>query len=115
GRSLEQIFGMDLLVTNIMIYLVTGSFNTAAWMYRGAAEEGVTLPTGKRIEVPVAVANFPKDIIRNPPRSYAEKGYNIARWTDFSKGGHFAALEAPAELLDDIRAFFPSVRERLRK
>jgi microsomal epoxide hydrolase len=113
GRPLEQVFDMDVLLTNIMIYLVTGSFNTATWMYRGAAEEGVALPAGRRIDVPVAIANFPKDIIRNPPRSYVDEGYNVARWTDFDRGGHFAALEAPDLLLEDIRAFFPSVRNRL--
>jgi pimeloyl-ACP methyl ester carboxylesterase len=114
GTSLEQVFGFDLLLTNIMIYLVTDSFNTSTWMYRGAAEEGVTLPPGQRIEIPVALAHFPRDIISNPPRSYVDKAYNIARWTEFSRGGHFAALEAGDQLLDDVRAFFPTVRDRLK-
>jgi microsomal epoxide hydrolase len=45
-----------------------------------------------------------------PPRSYAERMYNITRWTKMSKGGHFAALEQPDLLVDDIRAFARTLR-----
>ena len=40
-----------------------------------------------------------------PPRSYVERIFNIKRWTSFSKGGHFAALEQPDLLINDIREF----------
>jgi hypothetical protein len=62
-----------------------------------------------RVEVPVGVAVFPKEVIRTP-RSWCEGRYNIQRWTEFSKGGHFAALERPQELLGDVRTFFKELR-----
>ncbi|MHC4639179.1 MAG: alpha/beta fold hydrolase, partial [Planctomycetota bacterium] len=46
-----------------------------------------------------------------PPRSYAERIYNIARWTEMPRGGHFAALEQPALLIEDIRAFARTLRQ----
>jgi pimeloyl-ACP methyl ester carboxylesterase len=59
--------------------------------------------------VPVAYAAFPHEIFR-PPRSWVEPHYAIARWTEMPRGGHFAALEAPELLLDDVRAFFRALR-----
>jgi len=59
--------------------------------------------------VPTAYAAFPKEIVR-PPRSWAERVYNIRRWTVMPSGGHFAALEEPEALVDDVRAFFRDLR-----
>lgn len=58
-----------------------------------------------RLEVPTAVAAFPRDIAR-PVRRWAEPRYTIERWTEFDRGGHFAAMEQPDLLVGDIRAFF---------
>ncbi len=103
---LENAFSKDQLLTNIMIYLVTRSFNTATWFYRGLVEEGGSVvPAGMGVMVPTAVASFPREFIPFPPRSPVEKGYNVVRWTDFSRGGHFAALETGAVFADDVRAF----------
>jgi pimeloyl-ACP methyl ester carboxylesterase len=67
-------------------------------------------PAGpRRIEVPTACADFPKEIIW-APRRWLERRYNITRWTVLPKGGHFAAFEQPALLVDDVRAFFRTVR-----
>ena len=95
-----------------MVYLVTGTFNTASWIYYGRREEGgrVLSPQGKRVEVPTAATLFPKELLSWPPRSYAERVYNIQRWTEMPRGGHFAALEEPDLLIDDIRAFARSLR-----
>ncbi len=103
----EDVYSKDVLLTNVMIYLVTRSFNTATWLYRGLFEDltGAPVPPGTRIERPVAVARFPVDLIPFPPRSQVERNMNVARWTEFNEGGHFAALERPDELVDDIRAF----------
>jgi pimeloyl-ACP methyl ester carboxylesterase len=104
--DLDTRFTKDLLLTNIMVYLVTETFNTASWIYYGFAEErSAFLPKGERIEVPVAVANFPKEFMAWPPRSFAEKAMNIVRWTDMPSGGHFAALEEPDFLISDLRSF----------
>jgi pimeloyl-ACP methyl ester carboxylesterase len=62
-----------------------------------------------RVEAPVGYAAFSREIVR-PPRSWAEPHYAITRWTDMPRGGHFAALEAPELLLEDIRAFFGPLR-----
>jgi pimeloyl-ACP methyl ester carboxylesterase len=56
----------------------------------------------------VAIARFPKEL-PIPPRSYVERGYNVTRWTEFPRGGHFAALEEPNALAADIREFSRSL------
>ena len=107
ARGFENVYTKDQLLTNVMIYLVTRTFNTATWLYRGLFEDfsGESVPQGARIEKPVSVANFPVELIPFPPRSLVGRHYNVARWTDFKEGGHFAALERPDELVADIRAF----------
>jgi pimeloyl-ACP methyl ester carboxylesterase len=106
-NGFEHAYTKDQLLTNVMIYLVTRSFNTATWLYRGLFEDfsGAPIPAKARIEKAVAIARFPVDLIPFPPRSQVERIMNVARWTEFSEGGHFAALERPKELVDDIRAF----------
>lgn len=112
GDNIESVHSKDSLLTNIMVYLVTGTFNTASWIYYGRREEGGRLlsPDGHRVEVPTAAALFPAELLSWPPRSYAERIYNIARWTEMPRGGHFAALEQPDLLVDDIRAFARTLR-----
>ena len=61
------------------------------------------------LKVPTAVALFPKEYLEWAPRSYVERIYNIQRWTEMSKGGHFAALEQPDLLVKDIRDFAKSL------
>ena len=106
-KGFENVYTKDQLLTNVMIYLVSRSFNTATWMYRGLAEDfaGTPVPSGARIEKPVGIAAFPVDLIPFPPRSLVERHVNVTHWTDFSEGGHFAALERPDDLVGDIRAF----------
>ncbi len=103
----ETVYTKDQLLTNVMIYLVTRSFNTATWMYRGRAEEAFMnpVPAGARLEKPTGIAAFPVDIIPFPPRSQVERAINVAHWTSFDQGGHFAALERPNDLVASIRAF----------
>jgi pimeloyl-ACP methyl ester carboxylesterase len=112
GDDIESAHSKDELLTNIMIYIVTRTFNTASWIYYGRREEGgrVLSADGKRVEVPTACALFPKELLAWPPRSYVERIYNVQRWTEMPRGGHFAALEEPVLLVDDIRAFSQSLR-----
>jgi pimeloyl-ACP methyl ester carboxylesterase len=112
GDDIESAHGKDALLTNIMVYLVTGSFNTASWIYYGRREEGgrVMSPEGKRVEVPTAVALFPAEMLAWPPRSYVERVYNVTQWSEMPRGGHFAALEQPGLLIDDLREFARSLR-----
>jgi pimeloyl-ACP methyl ester carboxylesterase len=60
--------------------------------------------------VPTGCAIFPKEIVKSP-RRWAERVYNVQRWTRMPSGGHFAAMEEPKLLVDDIRAFFRPLRE----
>ncbi len=112
GDNIESAHSKDTLLTNIMVYLVTRTFNTASWIYYGRREEGgrILSPQGKRVEVPTAAALFPKELLSWPPRSYAERVYNITRWTEMPRGGHFAAMEEPKLLLDDLRTFARTLR-----
>jgi pimeloyl-ACP methyl ester carboxylesterase len=112
GDDIESVHSKDSLLTNIMVYLVTGTFNSASWIYYGRREEGGRLlsPEGRRVEVPTAVALFPAELLSWPPRSYVERVYNISRWTEMPRGGHFAALEQPDLLVEDIRAFARTLR-----
>jgi pimeloyl-ACP methyl ester carboxylesterase len=112
GDDIESVHSKDSLLTNIMVYLVTGTFNTASWIYYGRREEGgrVLSPDGKRVEVPTAVALFPAEMLAWPPRSYVERVYNVTHWSKMSRGGHFAALEQPEILISDLRSFARSLR-----
>lgn len=108
GRpDLWQAFDEDTLLTNIMLYLAPNAFVTSTWMYRGRILEGSgKFAPGTRIRVPTGVAAFPDPTFPPPPRSQAEKTYDVVHWSEMAKGGHFAALEQPDLLLADMRAFF---------
>ena len=105
--DIESVYSKDTLLSNIMVYLVTKTFNTASWIYYGRREEGGrTLPREHLpLKVPTAVALFPKEYLEWAPKSYVERIYNIKRWTEMPRGGHFAALEQPDLLIKDIREF----------
>ncbi len=105
--DIESVYSKDILLSNIMIYLVTKTFNTASWIYYGRREEGGrSLPKEHLpLKVPTAAALFPKEYLEWAPRSYVERIYNIKQWTEMPKGGHFAALEQPDLLIKDIKDF----------
>jgi len=109
--DIESVYSKDILISNIMVYLVTKTFNTATWIYYGRREEGGRhLPKENLpLKIPTAVALFPKEYLEWAPRSYVERIYNIQQWTEMSKGGHFAALEQPDLLVKDIRDFAKSL------
>ena len=106
-KTLDEAYGKDRLLTNIMLYVMTGSFATGAWYYRGLVEEGgLAFEPGERCETPTAFANFPGEpLYQAPPRSFAERAYNIVRWSDMPRGGHFAAMEEPDLYVDEVRAW----------
>jgi len=111
AKPFEEAYPPERLLTNIMIYVMTGSFTTGAWYYRGLIEEGgLAFEPGKKLEVPTAFANFPGEpLYQAPPRSFAERAYNIVRWTDMASGGHFAAMEEPDLYVDEVRAWARAV------
>jgi pimeloyl-ACP methyl ester carboxylesterase len=110
--DLWSVYTRDQLITNIMIYLVTDSMATSVRYYRALFEEngGVALPEGKRVEVATGFAHFPGETLyAPPPRSWAERAYHVVQWTQMPGGGHFAAMERPVELADDVKAFAAAI------
>ena len=109
GGEVERRFTKDELLTNITIYWVTQTIGSSVRMYydnqRGTWEMG----KDEQVPAPAAVAVFPGEISR-PPKEWADRSYNVCRWTEMASGGHFAALEEPVLLAEDIRAFFRSYR-----
>ena len=110
-RSLELTYQKDDLLTNIMIYILTKSFNTSSWIYYGRAKEGgrILSQDGRRVEVPTGCAVYPKEFLTWPPKSYVERLFNLVHWTEMNRGGHFAALEQPSSLIKDIQDFYKKV------
>jgi pimeloyl-ACP methyl ester carboxylesterase len=103
--DVESVFSRDELLTNIMLYWVTGAIGSSFWPYYARLHEGWPLPDGAYVSVPTAYLAFPREIYR-PPQSLAARTFNIRRWTPASRGGHFAGLEQPDVLARDLREFF---------
>jgi len=102
GGDVSTRFSDDHLLTLASLYWFTGSIGTSLRPYYEHAS-GRTAPVG-RVRVPTAVAVFPHDLV-HPPRSWAERTYDVVRYTTMPRGGHFAPHEEPDLLADDIRAF----------
>lgn len=106
----ETVLTRDEMLTNITLYWVTGAIGSSFWPYYARMHNPGPIPKGSTIDVPMGYVEFPKEILR-PPRSVAERMYtDIRRWTVMQKGGHFAAIEQPAALVEEIRAFFRPLR-----
>jgi len=110
--DIESAYSKDTLLANIMVYIVTKTFNTASWIYYGRREEGGRFfPNDfKKIEIPTAAAIFPAEMSEWPPKSYVNRLFNITQWTEMPNGGHFAALEEPELLVNDLVKFSRTVR-----
>ncbi len=102
----ENAVSRDELLDNVMVYWVTGTAASSARLYWESFNRFVT---DGRVDLPTGVAAFPKEILRTP-RRWCEAAYNITHWTTMPRGGHFAALEQPDLFVDDVRAFFATVR-----
>jgi pimeloyl-ACP methyl ester carboxylesterase len=116
GGKVESRFTKDELLTHIMIYWATESIGPSFLPYYDYAnasaltwmKEGMKQWIGSS-KVPAAFALFPKDI-SHPPREWAERFFNVQRWTEMAHGGHFAAMEEPELLAEDIRTWFRAFR-----
>ena len=106
--DIESRFTKDELLTNVMIYWVTGTINSSIRYYYENRKLMMSKPVAQ-VKVPTGVAVFPAQSM-NAPREAAERNYNIARWTEMPQGGHFAAMEEPALLVSDVREFFRPFR-----
>ena len=103
---IEEALSRDQILTNVMFYWITGTAASSARLYY----ENMHAPAqwGRAPSpVPVGVAAFATDLAI---RRYGEQGNNIVHWSDFERGGHFAAMEAPELLIGEIREFFRRLR-----
>jgi epoxide hydrolase len=102
----ENALSRDELLDNVMVYWATGSGASSARLYWESFND---FATDGRVDLPTGVAAFPKEILRTP-RRWCETAYNITHWMTMPRGGHFAAFEQPDLFVDDVRAFFATVR-----
>jgi pimeloyl-ACP methyl ester carboxylesterase len=102
----ENVFSRDELLDNVMLYWATGSGASSARLYWESFNSFIT---DGRVELPTGVASFPKEILRTP-RRWCVAAYHLTHWTTMPRGGHFAAFEQPDLFVDDVRAFFATVR-----
>ncbi len=102
-------FSRDELLTNMTIYWVTKTINSSTRLYYESQKSGSWGAPETRVEVPTGCALFPSELFR-PPRSWADRSYNIVQWTEMPSGGHFAALEEPELLIEDIRSLYRKLR-----
>jgi pimeloyl-ACP methyl ester carboxylesterase len=112
GGDVERRFSKDDLITTAMLYWVTESLVTSARFYWEAAHRPWA-PVHDRspvVEAPTGVAMFPRELSLMP-RSFLERYYDLRRITTMPAGGHFAPMEEPDLLVEDIRAFFRPLRE----
>jgi len=107
--NLESRFSLDELLANVTLYWVTNTAASSIRLYRESKLTPLQLGPGERIHVPMGYAHFPLEA-PSPPRRWVERGYDVRRWTDMPRGGHFAAWEEPALLANDIREFFRPLR-----
>jgi pimeloyl-ACP methyl ester carboxylesterase len=107
--DVESSFTKDQLLTNVMLYWVNTAATSSARLYWEMRQAGINGVPSAPITVPTGVANFPAEIGRSQ-RAWAERRYNIVHWTEFDRGGHFAAMEQPDLFVGDVRDFFRTVR-----
>ncbi|MEK8174809.1 hypothetical protein NKH77_54435 [Streptomyces sp. M19] len=98
----------DRLLTNVMLYWLTGTAGSSARLYYERAH-AVTGEPARAVHRPDRAGRLPRENFI-PLRHVAERTDTIVRWTEFARGGHFAALEQPEALVGDIRAFFRALR-----
>ncbi len=110
--NLDSLISKDRLLTNIMLYIINpGGIDGSFWYYRGALSElnGSTWPG--YVKIPTSISKYPGDMpVTHPPLETVKRGYNVVRFTDMPRGGHFAAMEQPELFVQDIREVFRPYR-----
>jgi pimeloyl-ACP methyl ester carboxylesterase len=109
----ENTFTRDQLITNVMLYWVTGTSASSARLYWEHQHRGSGEGAPEYVGVPTGIARYPKEVVRFP-RSWVERRYNVTHWADMPRGGHFAAMEQPELFVDDVRTFFRTVPDTAR-
>ena len=110
GGDVFEAVDRDRMLAGIALYWFTGAIASSFWPYRGQVQGVGPLSGGAIVDVPTGYAAFPAEI-RVPPRSLAARHFtDLRRWTQMDRGGHFAALEQPEALAEEITAFFRDLR-----
>ena len=110
GGSIEASFRRDDVLANISLYWFTQCIGSSFWPYYARMHGPWPFPPGEAVTAPTGYCQFPREIVR-PPRSLAERAFSdIRRWTVMERGGHFAAMEQPRALAEEIRSFFRPLR-----
>jgi len=107
--SIENVFTKDELLANVTLYWVTETIHSSIRLYNENSKVPIHFKKNDYVKVPVGIARFPLEE-PFPPRRYIERGFNIKHWTDMPSGGHFAAMEKPESLAEDIKNFFQSLQ-----
>ncbi|MGY2257667.1 alpha/beta fold hydrolase [Pseudomonas sp. SDO55104_S430] len=107
--DLEQVISLDTLLTNIALYWFSGNVHASLRLYKENRQNPLVFEPGERVDTPLGVSLFPKEIPM-PPRSWVARVFDVHRWEHMARGGHFAALEQPQILAEEIRAFFRPFR-----
>ena len=107
--DIRRSFSFDQLLTNVMAYWVTGTAASSTRIYWEMRRAGRAAVPQSFVSVPTGVANYPAEITKFP-RAWVERRYDVTHWVDLPRGGHFAAMEVPDVFVDDVRAFFRTVR-----
>ncbi|MFF3247224.1 epoxide hydrolase family protein [Streptomyces sp. NPDC002870] len=105
----EDAVDRDLLLTNVMLYWLTGTAGSSARIYYERAHADYWGAPPEPSTAPTALAVFPHENFI-PLRHIAERTNTIVRWTEFDRGGHFPAMEEPDLLVADVRGFFRALR-----
>ena len=102
--NLTQSVSRDELLNNVMIYWLTQTITSSTRYYYESNHSPNNLFENGKIRVPMGSTRFPGELYQ-PPRVWVEEGYDVVHWTHQPRGGHFAALEEPDLLAQDIRDF----------
>ena len=110
--DLDAVISKDRLLTDIMLYIVNDNgIDGSFWYYRGAMTEMKSSWPGY-VSVPTMISKYPYDFaFTRAPLSVARRGYNVVRFKEMPKGGHFAAMEQPELYTDDLREAFRPFRK----
>ena len=109
GGDVEKSYTKDELLTIVTIYWVTQTISSSTRMYFENQKHLWTMERDQKVPTPAGMAMFPQEISK-PPREWGERSYHVHRWTEMASGGHFAALEEPQLLAEEVRAFFRDFR-----
>jgi pimeloyl-ACP methyl ester carboxylesterase len=107
----DEALTKDEMITDVMLYWLTGTTHSAMRFYSESREHPFHLAAGQRIAPPCGIVRLPRELPM-PPRSWAERAFNVVHWSSLPRGGHFAAWEQPALLAEDIRKFFRPLRSQ---